>query len=162
MNHIPSVWTLDGEQIKGPVPYTGCGLDDIWLASGYEIETIDGERAITVRNLDGLLNAIGRFLVRRKKILTGKEVRFLRQQVNLTQSELARLVGCDPQQIARYEKGQNKMPGPTDRLLRMIYREHLHDQGSIREILESLDELDSRMDDRQVFAETPDGWKARA
>ena len=162
MTQSLNVWTRGGEKIKEPVQYLGCGLDNIWLASGYHTETIDGEETITVRDLDGLLRAIGQTLVKRKKLLTGKEVRFLRQQMDLTQSELARLVGCDAQQIARYEKGQNKMPGPADRLLRMLYREHLNDHCSTRDILEALDELDSRMDDRQVFTETEDGWKSAA
>jgi len=105
MNPTQNVWTLGGDQIKEPVHYLGCGLNNIWLASGYHTDIIDGEEYITVRNLDGLHRAIGRTLVNRKKLINGKEIRFLRQQMDLTQSELARLVGCDAQQIARYEKG---------------------------------------------------------
>lgn len=162
MNQIPRVWLLADEDIKEPVKYIGCGLDDIWLASGYELDTIDGDPVITVRNLDGLLAAIGRSLVKRKKLLSGKEIRFLRQQMDLTQSRLARLVGCDAQQIARYEKGQNRMPGAVDRLLRMLYREHLKDPIFVQDFLEAVDQLDGRMDDKQVFAETADGWKTAA
>ena len=162
MNHNPNIWTLAGDQIKKPVQYLGCGLDNIWLASGYHTDEVDGEASIIVRDLDGLHIAIGRSLVKRKKILSGKEIRFLRQQMDLTQSELARLIGCDAQQIARYEKGQNRMPGPADRVLRMLYREHLNDTCSTRAILEALDELDGRMDERQIFIETADGWKSAA
>jgi putative transcriptional regulator len=162
MNHIPKVWTRGSETTKDPVLYQGCGLDDIWLVSGYEIEIIDGDPAISVSDLDGLHEAIGRALVRRKKILSGKEIRFLRQQMDLTQSKMARLVGCDTQQVARYEKGQNKMPGAVDRLLRMLYREHLNDQFFVQAFLEAVDEMDSRMSDKQVFAETADGWQTAA
>jgi putative transcriptional regulator len=154
-----SVWTLYGDPIKEPIQYKGCGLDNIWLSSGYLTELCDGESVLSIRDLDGLHAAIGRSLVKRKKILAGKEIRFLRRQMDLTQSELARLVGCDPQQIARYEKGENKMPGPVDRLLRMLFREHLNDEGSTRAILEALEQLDARMDDKQVFDDTADGWK---
>lgn len=162
MNHAPNIWTLKGDQIREPIQYLGCGLDNIWLASGYDLETIDGEPCITVRDLDGLHQEIGRSLVKRKKLLTGKEIRFLRLQMDLTQSELARLVGCEAQQIARYEKEQNKMPGPADRVLRMLYRDHLDDHSSARSVLEALDELDARMDDRQVFSETAEGWRPAA
>ena len=162
MSHVQKVWLREGEAVKEPIQYGGCGLDDIWLAGGYDLETIDGEPTITVRDLDGLLAAIGRSLVQRKKLLTGKEIRFLRRQMDLTQSELARLVGCDAQQIARYEKGQNKMAGPTDRLIRMLYREHLRDQISIRDVLEALDALDGRLGDKQVFTATPGGWRSAA
>jgi len=162
MNTIPHVWMLGTAKPKDPVQYTGCGLDDIWLASGYEIEELDGEEALTVHDLNGLHDAIGRSLVKRKKLFSGKEIRFLRVQMDLTQSKLARLVGCDTQQVARYEKGQNKMPGSVDRLLRMLYREHLKDPIFVQEYLEALDQMDGRMDDKQIFSETPDGWKAAA
>ncbi len=161
MTQYPKVWQL-GAEIKEPIPYTGCGLDDIWLVSGYEIETFDGEDAISVRDLDGLHAAIGRSLVRRKKLLTGKEIRFLRVQMDLSQSKLARLVGCDAQQIARYEKGQNKMPGAVDRILRMLYLQHLDDPVAVQSFLETLDQLDSRLRDKQVFTATPDGWVVEA
>lgn len=145
-----------------PIRYTGCGLDDVWLVSGYDAEVLDGEEAITVRDLDGLHAEIGRFLIKRKKLLTGKEIRFLRQQLNLSQAKLAGLVGCESQQVARYEKEQNRMPGPIDRLLRMLFREHLADPILVQDFLEDLEQLDGRMEDRQVFDATLDGWKAVA
>jgi len=132
MSKKRAVWALNGEEAKKPFRYTGCGLDDVWLISGYDVEEIDGEKAITIRNLDGLHKVIGQALVLRKKILSGSEIRFLRRQMDLTQSELSRLVGCDAQQIARYEKGENKMPGPTDRLIRMIYGEQVQGTVSVR------------------------------
>jgi putative transcriptional regulator len=153
-----TVWTLGKHKLKEPIRYAGCGLDNIWLSSGYDLDVVDGEDAITVHNIDGLHEAIGRFLTRRKKILSGKEIRFLRLQMDLTQSKLARLVGCDAQQVARYEKEENKMPGAVDRLLRMLYREHLKDDLLIQDYLEALDALDSRMTDRQVFAENGGVW----
>lgn len=157
-----TVWMLGAEHPKEPVPYTGCGLDDIWLASGYDLEKIDGEISIKVRDLDGLREAIGRSLVKRNKLLSGKEIRFLRHEMELTQTKLAQLVGSDAQQIARYEKGQSKMPGPVDRLLRMLFREHLNDPTFVREFLETVDQMDGRMGDKQVFDETPEGWKFAA
>jgi DNA-binding transcriptional regulator YiaG len=162
MSHATKVWTLGTEARKKLLQYTGCGLDDIWLGSGYDKVVADGEEAIIIRDLDGLHEAIGRSLVQRKKLLTGKEIRFLRLQMNLTQSKLARLVGCDAQQVARYEKGQNKMHGAVDRLLRMLYREHVKDPVFVESFLEAIDEMDGRMDDKQVFDETAEGWKAAA
>ena len=162
MSHVSRVWTRGTETRRELLQYTGCGLDDVWLASGYDREIVDGEEAITIRDLDGLHVAIGRSLVQRKKLLTGKEIRFLRLQMNLTQSKLARLVGCDAQQVARYEKGQNRMPGAVDRLLRMLYREHVEDPVFVEDFLEAIDQMDGRMDDKQVFDETAEGWKAAA
>ena len=162
MSNVRSAWAIAGEEVKAPFHYTGCGLDDVWLISGYDLDEEDGEQAVRIRNLEGLHKAIGKSLAVRKKVLSGKETRFLRRQMELSQSELARLVGCDAQQIARYEKGENKMPGPAGRLIRILYREHLGGCVPIREILKALDELDSRMNDRHTFQATPDGWKEAA
>jgi len=162
MSNRRGAWGLNGESAKAPFRYTGCGLDDIWLISGYTVEEHDGEQAVTIRNLEGLHKAIGESLIQRKKILSSKEVRFLRRQIGITQSEMARLVGCDAQQIARYEKGENKMPGPTDRLVRMLYKEHIGGDVPVRAILKALDELDSRMNDRHTFKETLEGWREAA
>ena len=54
------------------------------------------------------------------------------------------------------------MPGPADRVLRMLYRDHLDDDCPARSLLEALDELDGRISERQVFSETDDGWKSAA
>lgn len=162
MKEEHAVWSLANDRVKEPYNYRGCGLDDIWLVSGYEVKGDDGEQTVTIKNLDGLHKAIGASLVERKVLLTGKEIRFLRLQMDLTQSQLARLVGCDTQQIARYEKGENKMPGPMDRLLRMIFRCHQGWRGSVRKILQELDKVDSRIGEKQIFKDTPNGWKAAA
>ena len=73
---------------------------NICLLSGYERKVTAYGPAVTIKNLDGLLDAIGEDLVARKKILSGKEIRFLRHQMDITQSDLARLFGCDAQQVA--------------------------------------------------------------
>jgi len=156
------VWNYANDERKELLHYQQCGLDDIYLSSGYEIETIDGEEFITIRDLDGLRRAIGLSLVRGKKVLAGKEVRFLRRELDLTQSEMGRLLGCDPQQVARYEKGENRISGSADRLLRLIYKEHVCGTISVFELLQALDQLDAKLDEKQVFEVTHDGWKTAA
>jgi putative transcriptional regulator len=117
---------------------------------------------VTIKNLDGLLDAIGEDLVARKKILSGKEIRFLRHQMDITQSDLARLFGCDAQQVARYEKGQSKIPGPADRVLRLLYLDHKGGTIKVHDLLQALDSMNAKTNDRQVFAKTADGWERMA
>ncbi len=155
-------YALVGEAINNkPFQYKGCGLDDVYLHNGYEIHKTKNGRAVSIKNLDGLLSAIGRYLIRRKKLLNGKELRFLRTQMDLTQSELGRLLGYSDQQVARWEKGHSNIPSPANRMLRLLYEEHLGNKsGSIRQILELIDGLDARISDRQVFEKTARGWMA--
>ncbi len=79
--------------------------------------------------------------------------------MDLTQSELARLVGYDAQQVARWEKGENRISGPADRLLRMLIREHLKDDIKVRDILQILDDMDARLADKTIFEVTAEGWR---
>ena len=87
----------------------------------------------------------------RKKLLTGKEVRFLRKEINLTQSELGRLFGVDAQTVARREKGENNVSGPAERLLRALYLEHTNGDLKVQDMLRVLDELDAQLKDHQNF-----------
>ena len=155
-------WRLSGQRRTKPFHYTMCGLDDVYLLNGYRMHRTREGHGISITNVDDLHRAIGRRIVDHKKLLAGKELRFLRAQLDLTQSELARLIGCDAQQIARYEKGENKIPGPADRLLRMIYLSHIDDGVDVRVVLQSLDELDVRPSEDQVFKVTPEGWRSAA
>ena len=157
-----SHWRIGDEVLIEPLHYPDCGLDDIFLLNGYEkVETPYGH-GISVHDVDGLRAAIAWHLVTRKKLLTGKEVRFLRKEIDLTQSELGRLFGVDAQTVARWEKGENNVSGPADRLLRALYLEHVNGDLKVQDMLRVLDELDAQLKDHQNFRQTDDGWCSAA
>ena len=52
---------------KKPLHYTACGLDDIYLMSGYEIVKTSHGEGSAITKLDELHLAIGRNLAERKK-----------------------------------------------------------------------------------------------
>jgi putative transcriptional regulator len=135
-----------------PLHYTMSGLDDVYLFNGFEIETIDGEEYITVHDLDGLWKAIGLHLVRTRKMLAPKEIKFLRHHMNLTQAELAGRMRVTDQTVARWEKGTTELSGPADTMLRALFldSEIAQPEGAqqrigelVKEIVEQ-DELDAK------------------
>lgn len=141
-------------------PYPDCGLDDVYLLNGYEVVTTSYGAGLTVKDADGLRAAIARSLAARKKVLSGKEVRFLRKEMDLTQSELGRLVGLDAQSVARWEKEQIcAKKRPAELLLRVLYLAKADNQLDVEALLKELDELDAPLNDKQVFRETADGWR---
>ncbi len=155
----PNTWQHKGEQAKTPLHYTECGLDDVYLVSGYVIEnTPDGE-ALSVKNLDELHKAIGCYLAMRKKTLSGKELRFLRRQMDLTQSDLGKLVGLTSQQIARWEKDESEISGPAERLLRGLYIQHAGGTLDLQKLVTMLDEIDSPTNEKTFFEKTSQGWR---
>lgn len=157
-----SGWHYAGEKPKAPYHYTACGLNDVYLMSGYDIQDTPYGKGVSIKNVDDLHEAIGMFLVRNKKLLSGKEIRFLRHQMDLTQSELARLFGASAQQVARYEKEECVIPGPADRILRLLYSEQMQRTIQVRDLLTVLDQMDDREGTKMVFERNHGDWKKAA
>lgn len=109
------------EEVREPFLYRACGLDNIYLLNGYEVIEEDGEQHVAVRNVDELHKAIGRYVVCERKTLSGKDIRFLRNTLDMTQAELADVLGTTVQTFARWEKGEVEIPGPAERLLRVVF-----------------------------------------
>jgi putative transcriptional regulator len=137
-------------------------LDDVYLVSGYEVENTAYGKGTSIRNADELHRVIGGYLVANKKLLSGKEIRFLRHQMDFTQSELARVLGGSAQQVARYEKDECEMPGPADRILRLLFNEHLQKKILVRDLLKLVDQMDDRTQNRMLFEPIEGGWKKTA
>jgi DNA-binding transcriptional regulator YiaG len=148
-----------GEKVRRkPYAYTVCGLDNIYLLNGYKVSIHGGEEFVSVTDVEGLHQAIGRHLVLQRKGLSPKEIRFLRKTMDLTQAELAAKLGNDSQSVARWEKGICEMPGTAEKLLRatflaenIIDAENIMDDKdlvTLRRLLVSvMDELDM-LDDK--------------
>lgn len=128
--------------------YTACGLDNVYLLDGFtRVETGRGA-VVRVEDEQGLLNAIGAFLVRQKRSLTGAEMRFLRLQLGLSQPRLAQLLGESDQSVARREKehGHSKRQTLQEKVLRFMFEERLGGNEPLEEFLRSLADLDEQED----------------
>ncbi len=145
-----------------PLHYTACGLGDVYLLSGYEIEDTPHGRTLSIRHLDELHRTIGLFIARHKKVMNGRDLRFLRKQMDLTQSELGAQIGLSSQQIARGEKGESEISGPTDRLVRALYLQFVTGELDLRKLVTRLDKSDASETGRTVFESTRRGWKIAA
>jgi len=157
----PVAWKHQGEKEKTPLHYTDCGLDDVYLISGYEIEETPHGKGLSVKNLDQLHRAIGAYLANQKKVLSGKELRYLRKQMDLTQSDLGTLLGLSSQQVARWEKDESEISGPADLLVRAFFIQHAGGKLNLQELASSLEEIDSPINEKSCFENTPQGWKLR-
>lgn len=141
--------------------YTESGLHNVWLVNGFKAEATPYGEVTMIDNVEDLHRAIGMHLVGRKPYLTGCEFRFLRKELDLSQNALAGYFGNDAQSVALWEK-RGRVPKWADRFLRAIYREHMEGNAHIREIVSRLNDLDRQAYERQVFEDTPDGWRAAA
>lgn len=142
--------------------YKSCGLDNVYLLNGYQERVIDGVKAVSIHDQDGLHRTIAQQLIEKPAPLTGDEFRFLRIELDLSQKALADLLDVQDQTVAKWEKGQTKkVRGMADVLMRALARERLLNQhGPIYEFLCEMSRLDNRIDDQRIeLRETDDGWQ---
>lgn len=149
--------------IEGMYQYKECGLDNIYLVNGFtERETSRG-KTVSIDNIEGLHRAIGDWLARHKKVLDGREARFLRVEMGLSQAMLALLLGKDEQSIARWEKKRlkdsGKIPGDSERMIRFLYLETVDKNTRLLEFLRALADLETIDQHTISFCETENVWE---
>jgi putative zinc finger/helix-turn-helix YgiT family protein len=111
------------EMIKefGSHQYKESGLDNVFLDGVLIYKCSCGEKMIGIPHMPELHNLIGLSLLKKKSLLDGKEIRFLRKNMGLTGIRLAKLLGVDNATISRWEKGKHPITNAHDRTLRLVY-----------------------------------------
>lgn len=142
--------------------YTESGLDNVFLGNGYKLHKTKYGEGLSIENVHGLHQTIGRWLIELPKRLNGAELRFLRTEMELSQHRLADLIGSEEQNVRRWEKDRTKaIPGTADRFVRVLYSQFIGHDDTIRQILERLAELDEIERAQAELCETDHGWTVR-
>ena len=151
---------IKGKEAKAGAPYRyiGSGLDNVYLANGFTLRDTPYGKAVAIDNMDGLHKAIAMFLVNSKPELTGKELRFLRIEMDMPQKEIGDLMGVSDQTIALWEKGRVKIPGYGNILIRVIYKEFVGVIADMIRTVKHLNALGKMKESKIVFKETQHGW----
>jgi putative transcriptional regulator len=140
--------------------YTGCGLRNVYLKSGYRQHKTPYGDGVAIDDVEGLHRAIALHLVGCKKRLSGSEFRFLRKELELSQLQLAAVLGNDAQSVALWEK-TGRVPKWADLMLRALYREVVEGKAGIVELVERLNKIAGEPA-VLTFSDTKSGWKAAA
>ena len=152
---------VDESECSGQYHYTRCGLDNIYLSNGYKIRDTKFGSAVAVLHVDELYKEIARHLVNTKKTLTGKEFRFIRKNLDLTQSALGRLLGVDSQTIARREKSDIVENDAGTHVLRMLFIQRENEAQKMESLIELLDSMDEDVDATLCLTiESDESWNA--
>lgn len=139
--------------------YTESGLDNVWLAGGFEeIENPYGA-GVTIHDIDGLHRCIADWLLHKPESLTGAEFRFLRMELDLSQATMGGLCGRNERSVRDWESSE-KVPEPANRIIRVIYRQRYDRtatfEGMSKEI-EELQRLDREVHELRLKV-TKEGW----
>lgn len=116
------------------IRYTACGLDNVLLV-GLTQQTDHADQDVTsIPNVRKLHKFIAQLLAEKPTGLAPSELRFLRTELGLTQSQLAKLVHKDHQTVGRWERGETPLDPAADTILRMIVLEWADQRQSIEEV----------------------------
>lgn len=143
--------------------YTDCGLSNVYLQSGYEIEQFDGEEYISFEDINGLHQAIGHHLTAKKSPLTGEEFRFFRNEFNQSRRVLGEMIGVDQQTIGRWENGNSPIPRWADATIRQLYLESIDESSSLSLVFQQLAELEAEQEMKNIILDIDEEdhhWKS--
>jgi DNA-binding transcriptional regulator YiaG len=100
--------------------YRESGLDNVLVYGMMPCVDDDGDKVVTIPNIAGLHRAIAKQIVTHEAGISGKELRFLRTEIGMTQAELAKVVHHDAQSVARWEKSECPIAPTAEALIRLL------------------------------------------
>jgi DNA-binding transcriptional regulator YiaG len=105
--------------------YTSSGLDNVLLEGLAVCQDDEGETCVTIPNINQLHTVIAKSIITRRTGMSGKELKFLRSLMGMTQAELAKVVNRDAQTIGRWERGEFDNDPNAEALIRLVAAERL-------------------------------------
>jgi len=133
--------------------YTESGLKNVWLVNGYRQR---GD-AVAIEDSEGLHKAIGRTLARKPR-LSGPELRYLRKELGFSQIVLGGLLKVSEETVSLWER-KGRVPHAAARIVQALYLEVVDGDVKLRELVETLAQLDNKQTERMIFRETQEfGW----
>jgi DNA-binding transcriptional regulator YiaG len=146
--------------------YTDSGLDNVWLENGYTIEEHPNYGPlISIKNIRGLHETIGRWLISQPRTLSGTEFRFLRLELDLSQKSLGLILGVTEQAVAKWEKAKERPVAnkAAERLLRLAYINYLDGKPEFSSIIDRITQLDAEIAEHELrLTRERDVWQKLA
>ena len=122
--------------------YTMCGLDYVYLKSGYRGHDTEYGSGVSIERADELDRMIAALVITSHTRLRGQEVRFLRALMRHSQAEIANHIGVKRVTVARWETAPDTpIPGPADRVLRLLAAKHLPHPALVDHVIEMFAEI---------------------
>lgn len=119
--------------------YTECGLDNVYVHGLSPIIDDEGEEVFRINNINGLHKAIASSIAMQSAALSGKQLRFLRTEMGLTQAELGKMVHKEQLTVGRWEREETPIDTNADTIIRLVAIERLGLEAPLS--IESVSEL---------------------
>lgn len=108
-----------------PLRLPSSPLREVYLANGFERQNGAYGATIKIQNPLGLAHALLTAVVLKEGRLTGEEITYLREKLDLLQSALATLLGVENQTVSLWERGSHRIPRSCDTVLRGLVTEKI-------------------------------------
>jgi putative zinc finger/helix-turn-helix YgiT family protein len=101
--------------------FTESGLDYVYLEGVDLFKCSCGEVIVSIPAMPQLHSIIAFDVIRKKSLLIGQEIRFLRKNMGLTATKLSKIIGVDNATVSRWENGKQLITKPHDHFIRLVY-----------------------------------------
>ena len=109
----------------GAYHYTECGLDNVFIEDMNMVQDHAGEATATVPAIGLLHQVIAEGIVTLPSKMSGKELRFLRTEMGLTQEKLADILKVTLLTVSRWEREETPIKDTAEMLIRLMAVERL-------------------------------------
>ena len=141
--------------------YTECGLENVWLSNGYRVKETAYGMAVSVEDVDGLHAVLASHLIQKRGRLTGKEFRFLRLVLRMSQDGLAKMLGVQEQSVSLWER-TGKVPKSNDMVLRMLAQEKVAGHCGVADMIDRINTVERLLSQQIVASERGHKWTTKA
>ena len=141
--------------------YTDSGLNNVWLENGFNVVDTPYGKGVSIDDADGLHALLATDLTKKPGRLTGKEFRFLRSMLCLSQQSFANMQGVTEQAVSLWER-TGKVPKPADAMMRMLLLEKVRGDGKMSEIVKRINTVERLVNQRIVASEYRHKWTTTA
>ena len=134
--------------------YLGCGLDNVYLANGYEIRQLaSGEEVLYIEDIPGLHRAIASVIVDSPLDLDAPMFKFLRKEQDMSQRKLADVLGVEEQTVSNWERAKTPIPKYAALFIRTIAKERCSNNAELVAMIEQMNELDRERHHNEIRLE---------
>jgi len=110
----------------GNYHYKECGLDNVIIEGMKMIADDAGEDTVTIPAVGELHAVIAEGIVSRSTKMSGRELRFLRTEMGLTQENLADVLKVSLLTIGRWEREESGIKDAAEMLIRLMANKNLN------------------------------------
>ena len=102
------------------IDYWESGLNNVQLVDAPVWECCNGHQEVKIPNAEQLHRLLVNLLIKKRSVLAGSEVRFLRKELAMSGKVFARQLGMTAEHLSRLETGRREITSTTDLLVRLV------------------------------------------